>query len=347
MKLARDHVTHLLNALHAEGVTSVSVEHPCAEIGELLAVDLTDPVATTVEFTQGALTYQEAREDVRREHGEDAFADLPDKNTYVRALVGSGLVDVENHDEIRAFFRQRGYPDLDAGHQPVALGLDTNLFAWRMPDVLELDPETYSDDAGRSPVNGFALATGVYDELNWYYKHHETRALEDAFGREFERLDDQPAGANREGVLGLFEYRHLRDHRYADTVESDEGDTAIIEAYAEYDRDSRKQVVLLSNDREFVTRAREAGVLAHHVSFPIDVPDRVSVSWDELRDTLYTLAVRFGVLDLPKVTLYGVWNGKTGADWRARRLDVDCRSDRVRERLRRDGAITAAYDSGT
>jgi len=43
------------------------------------------------------------------------------------------------------------------------------------------DPERYSDDKGRSPVNGFALATGIYEELNWHYNHYETRALEDAF----------------------------------------------------------------------------------------------------------------------------------------------------------------------
>jgi len=139
MQLARHHITHLLNALYTEGITSVSVRHPCEEIGELLEIDLSDPVATTVRFTQGALTYQDSREELHTTYDEQAYDDLPDKDTYIRALVAGGLVDIENREDVETFFRRQGYPDLDAGHQPVALGIDTNLLAWRMPDVLRLD----------------------------------------------------------------------------------------------------------------------------------------------------------------------------------------------------------------
>lgn len=345
MKLTQNHITHLLNALYTEGVTSITVSHPCDEIGELIEIDISDPVETTVRFSQGALTYQDSRDEVHTTHGEQAYKELPDKEEYIRALVGCGLVDIKNRDQVATFFRQQGYPDLDAGHQPVALGIDANIFAWRMPDILELDPERYSDEDGRSPVNGFALATGVYDELNWHYNHYETRPLEDAFGPEFARLDEQPAGSNRQGFLGLHEYRRLRDHRYADTIESDKGDEAIVEAYAQYDQDSRKRVILLSNDHGFVELARDTGVLARHIAFPVDIPRKVTVSWDELQETLYLLSVLFGVLDLPKVTLYGVWNGKSGEDWQQKRIDVDCRSESVRKKLRRSHAITGEYEA--
>jgi len=87
MQLARHHITHLLNALYTEGITSVSVRHPCEEIGELLEIDLSDPVATTVRFTQGALTYQDSREELHTTYDEQAYDDLPDKDTYIRALV--------------------------------------------------------------------------------------------------------------------------------------------------------------------------------------------------------------------------------------------------------------------
>ena len=225
--------------------------------------------------------------DVGRVHSEQAYEDLPDANAYVRALVASGLVEVENADEIATFFRRYGYPDLDAGHRPVALGLDANIMPWRLTDILELDPQTHVNDRGPSAVNGYALASGVYEELDWHYKHYDTRSLEDAFGPEFARLDDQPAGDNREGFLGRFEYRRLRDQRYADAVECERGDEAIVEAYREYDQTGRKNVLLLSNDRGFIDRGRDAGLRAQHVAFTIDVPESTVVSWDELHDTLY------------------------------------------------------------
>jgi len=46
--------------------------------------------------------------------------------TSERSFAG-GLVDIENREDVETFFRRQGYPDLDAGHQPVALGIDTNL----------------------------------------------------------------------------------------------------------------------------------------------------------------------------------------------------------------------------
>lgn len=74
-------------------------------------------------------------------------------------------------------------------------------------------------------------------------------------------------------------------------------------------------------------------------------PGGASAGWDELRDALYTLAVLFGVLRLPKGTLYGVWIGKSGEDWQRRRLDFDCRSELIEEKLRRSLTILAEYDA--
>lgn len=339
MKVPREHLTVLLNAFYDQGVTKLSVAHPCEEIGELMEIDISDPVNTTVSFTQGALTYGDSVEEVALTYGETVADDLPDKETYVRALVATGLSKLENQEKVETFLRQHCYPDLVAGHHPIAAGIDTNVMAWRLPDVLEIDPEEYTDENDRQAVNGFALAEGIYEELNWHYKHYDTRSLEDAFGPEFVRLDNQPAGANREGIMGLFEYRRLRDHRYADTIPSNTGDEAIIEAYAKYDTESRKNVVLFSNDYGFIDRAHDHGLLAQHIAYPIDVPEDVTVTWDEVVDILYIISVIFGVLKLPGVTLYGVWNGKRGEDWQHERIDIEARSDGLSKVIARDNTL--------
>jgi len=107
MEVSRDHITHLLNALYTEGITTISVKHPCEEVGELLKIDISDPVATRVTFTQGAITYQDAREEIHPTYGEQAYDELPNKETYIRALVAGGLIDIENSDQVTSSFGSR------------------------------------------------------------------------------------------------------------------------------------------------------------------------------------------------------------------------------------------------
>lgn len=343
MILARDHLTVLLNALYDGGATPLTVRHPADEVGELLRIDLDDPYESTVSVLADAGEYQDRRETVRGSYDEAAYDELPDPSTYVRLLVASGVEDVANRDEIETVLRRYGRPDLEAGHPPVMAGIDANVFPWRIQETLGIDPEL--DHDGRPPVTGFALASGVKEELDWHYKQYHAEQVSSAFGEEFEALDDQPAGDNRSGMLGLYEYRRLMATRRTDVVECEKGDEAIVEGYRAYHYDeNRKEVVLFSNDYGFVDRATEADVPAVHVTFPDDVSRRASVSWDQLRTLLYLFTVTFGVVELPKATLYGVWDGKTGRHWQDEAVRVDCRSPKVQERLERDAAVVDVFE---
>ena len=59
---------------------------------------------------------------------------------------------------------------------------------------------------------------------------------------------------------------------------------------------------------------------------------------------LYYLTILFGVLKLPKVTLYGVWNEKDGRHWQHEELDVESRSPKVAPQIERDLRILSAID---
>ena len=187
MKLTRRRLTVLLNALHEEGVTELTVEHPSDEIGELLRIDIEDMDAATVRFISDRSGFAQARADIDREYGPPAVHDIPDPNSYVWACVAGGLLDVGNDEEIKEFLDRFGGPNLNAGHPPVVAGFDTNLMPWRLWNVLELDGG-YTPRGDWPTVNGFALATGVRDELDWDHKHDDTRPLEKAFGDQFGRL---------------------------------------------------------------------------------------------------------------------------------------------------------------
>lgn len=344
MLLSRPHLMPLLNGLYDLGETRITVTHPADEIGELLEIRLDDTPEATVRVTTDRYEYESARDAIEQSYSETAYEDLPDPQSYVRTLIAGGLFDVANRDDIEEFLRYHGHPDLEAGHDPVMAGLDTNLFGWRMPAVLGLEPDgTDERDEDRPPVTGFVLSSGVKEELDWHYKHYETRELTRAFGDEFERLDNQPAGENRSGFLGLYEFRELMSRRQTDFAYSDTGDADIVQGYDEYMDDHRKEVLLFSNDTGFVERAIDDGVKAQKVAFPPNVPAETTVSWETLCDLLYMLAVVFGVVVLPKVTFFGVWNGKDGSHWKTHELALDVRSPNLEPRLERDRTIVTQY----
>ena len=341
MKIARPHLTVLLNALAETGTTTVPVSHPSDDVGTLIEITLDAADASAVDMTLDTEAYQDVRNAVDVDHGPPAVTELPGARSYTNAFFAGGLLPPANASAIEEFVEANGHPDLSAGHQPVVAGFDTNLRAWRIADVLELVPER------DGVVNGFVVVTGVRDELDWDQKRSNTGPVESAFGPEFEELWNQPAGPQREGRLGETYYRKLRDHRYADEVASEREDDSIVGAIDEYQRENRKTVLLFSNDRDFVERARAHRIRAQRVEFPDRLPGSLTGSWAQIRDTLYVLTVLFGVLELPKVTLYGVWKGKGGQDWHDEHLTCDCRSPKVEGILERDLAIIEAFEEAT
>ena len=333
MILPRGDLTILFNALWDTDSRRISVKHPAEELGELFEITLGEASASSIRTTLDEEDYSEARRAIDQAHGEPAVTEIPEVSSYVNAFLAGGLLAPKNDEEIAEFIEREGHADLSAGHQPVVAGFDTNLMAWRIANVLGLDP---GPDAA---INGFVVATGVLDELDWNKKRTNTKPLERAFGSTFSEFFNQPAGWRREGRLGETYYRGLRDHRYADEVLSEPGDEEIVSALADYQTENRKTVLLFSNDRDFIERAKSHRVRAQRVTFPQSLPRRVEGSWQVILDTLYILTVLFGVLELPKVTLYGVWSGKGGQAWHDEALKCDCRSPKVESLIQRDVRI--------
>lgn len=347
MNLARQHLTLLLNAYYELDEQTITVEHPAPELGELLRIDLSDPAASTVSITTGAVSYEQHLEEIEREYGSRVREELPNRAAYVKALVASGLVDIRNREEVDKIIDRYGYQDLQAGHPPRYAGFDTNLLPWRMHDVLGIDPELYSDDTGRTPVNGYTLPAGVDKELSISYRYDknamDAERLADALGPEFERLAGQPTEDNRETRLGLREYRRLRETRPHDIVATEPGDEAIIEGCLEYYENEPTGVIFFSNDYGFVDQARDRKIPAVHVDFAIDVQRQLTGSWDQIATLLYVFAVTFGVVVLPKATLYGVWQTKAPQNWRQEEIHVDARSGKLEALLERDKPIVDAH----
>jgi hypothetical protein len=340
MRVKHRHLTVLLNRLYDRGDAAFVVEHPSSEIGNLLRVELDAYDDSTIHFEKTLDEYGAARQDVGRNHSENVQEDLPEPADFRNAVLASGILDLANQDEIETFLDRYGDPDLMAGHAPVFAGFDTNLLPWRIDRVLGLN----QPDEGLGYVNGFVLATGVRDELDWDYKCHDTDPFEDAFGGQFEEYWNQPLGSARIGRLGLLAYRRIRDIEQATEIQSDAGDDAIVAAYDEHDRDTRSDVLLFSNDRNFVENARAHRLLGQRVDLPSELPDTATASWREIETLLYMLAIVFGVVELPSTTLYGVWRGKDELDWQHERIKLDARSPKLEAGIEGDLSIVESYD---
>lgn len=340
MRIKRDHLTLLLNAYLDRGDGTFSVEHPANEIGELLRIDLGSHDSSTVEFTTTIEEYAEARDEVRRSNPEAVARDLPEPDEYLKSVLSSGLLDIANLEAATQLLDRYGNPDLMAGHPPVFAGFDTNLMPWRIDRVLGLnDPEE-----GVGYVNGFVLATGVRDELDWDYKCHDTDPFEDAYGEEFDEYWNQPLGSARLGRLGQLTYRRVRDIEQAQELDSETGDEGIIDAYDAYNREHRAEILLFSNDRNFIEEAQGHRILGQRIEFPDELPGETAATWDEIELLIYMLSMAFGVIHLPNTTMYGVWKGKDNLDWQHERMKIDARSPELDAMLERDLSIVESYE---
>jgi hypothetical protein len=340
MRIPRNYLSALFNRLYDRGDDWFTISHPSEEVGDLVTVELGDHDDSTVRFDLRGDAYGEAVNEIRREYGDQVGEDLPDPAEYRQAVMASGIVPVPNHEEIRELLDRYGDPDLMAGHPPVFAGFDTNVLPWRIDRILGLRDE----DEGLGYVNGFVLATGVRDELEWDQKVHDTDPFVDAFGQVFEEYWNQPMGSKRVGRLGQIAYRNIRDIQQATEIQSDRGDEAIVDAYDEYDDEHRAQLLLFSNDRNFVEMARSHTIPAQRIEFPSNLPRKTDATWEELELLVYLLANVFGIVEVPSTTVFGVWRGKEGLDWQHERLKLDCRSPKLESKLEGDLAITESFD---
>ncbi len=343
MRVKRENLTVLLNRLYDRGEERFTISHPASEIGDLLEITLKDQGECTVRFITDSEEYATVLGDVQRTYPETVAKDLPDSRQFRNAVVASGVLELENADEIQTFLNRYGDPDLMAGHAPVLAGIDTNLLPWRIDRILGL----HDPDAGLGYVNGFVLATGIREELDWDYKCHDTSPFEDAFGEAFDEYWNQPLGSARLGRLGLLTYRRIRDIEQAIEIQSERGDGDIIDAYDAYDREYRNEILLFSNDRNFVEQARAHRMLGQRVDFPSEFPRLTTATWTEIEDLLFMFATLFGIIKVPSTTLFGVWRGKDELDWQYERVKVTTKSPPLESNLKADLSIVESYEEMT
>lgn len=321
-KITRHQLPILFNALYSIGDRSLSVDHKSDDISTLYKIELERGEPARIRFSNGVDEYERERSQVERLHGEQAHSELPDGRSFVGAFTAS-VLEFENQDEISEQVDPYRNRRLEHGNAASLAVFDTNLIQYWPGHQLGVAPEL------ENGLNGYAVVTGVRDELMNFEgnpKIQSTHDLEEAFGREYSELYNQPKQTPRQLHIGRQYFNRLRRKLYTEKIRSDTGDNNITAACENFHQTGGFDLLLFSNDAGFISAARAREIPAILVDLPDTFPRTMKVNWEDAATALYLHTVQFGTLELPKIDLYGVWPRKRPHDWETDTLAVRCRS---------------------
>lgn len=333
-------------ALQDNGVSKFDVElYPPQFRDPLYSFRLNDYRGARVSIRTTSEDYQQAYDAIERDHGPKSteFSEIPDAKTY-RESYTTGFVPMKNQDEIDAIVEDGKAWSTHSGTTVHYIGFDTNLMELRLGEQFKVDP--FNEDG----IDGYVLPTPVRQELaktsgKRKLDRSRIKRLSDSFGPQYRALINQKRKRYRIQQLGLEYWRRLEKQIGTEIVQQEQtDDSAIIEAYAQFANRGATSLIVFTNDADFVTVA-ESRFPTIHVQVPKELPSRIRATWDELADALYHQAVRFGVLKVPKATMYGVWSGKEPREWHNDTilLDFNGEFNLTEERLERYQSLVETW----
>jgi hypothetical protein len=330
-KLTSKQLALLFNALYSTGNKIISVDHKSSILSTLYKIELDQGTPASIRFTNDVSQYQEEKSEVGRRHGEQAESEIPNHRAFIGAFTSS-VLEFDNQDEISELIDPYRNRRLEHGNPESLAVFDTNLIQYWPAHQLGVAPEQ------KQGLNGYAVVTGVRDELMDYdgdEKINNTRQLQDAFGKEYGELRNQLKKTPRQLRLGRQYFSRLQRELYTEKIHSDMEDNNITAACEKIYQNGGFDLLLFSNDSGFISIARDRGLPSVLVDFPQTLPRKKDVTWEEASTALYLHAVQFGLLELPKIDLYGVWKRKRPQEWDAEKVAVRCRSPVVAKQLNR------------
>jgi len=230
------------------------------------------------------------------------------------AIIAGGMAGFTNWEELRETI----FALLRSG-RPLYIGFDTNALLFRVPSKLLAEDAFYR--------SGNLVFDFVYsDEVQVEVGRLVNRKL--PFSRALGTYSNQPTPRARLASIGRVELVNLREMgaERADSRRNEQGDTKIAldyKAFAE-EKDANVMVITL-DDRAYaeMDALRGSGLVPFRLEWEFSFGGTLEGYWEALRDTLYTLAVTLGELNVHTYKLYGLWHGKNSEDWERERVRMN------------------------
>jgi hypothetical protein len=321
MKIAKGDVVVLLNEFYLKGVYRLKVSSPLFG-GVLYSFELKkEPVTNAMTLDQ----YSERYDSLCLKLEPEIAEEIPEPSEdYIWIFQSSGVVKPENYSEIVMELEKAADRDLMRGDKPLYVGFDTNTLVRRFPEIM---PQIRC---------GFCLHSGILDELHPRFVEEKLRGFKaDMLRKRGLNVFNQPPMRARKFKVGAVEYRKLLRREHAEEIGDGAGDVNMIKDYQRFQKRRNVDVLLVSEDSNFVEIANDHKVKAVHMRQARDVPRRLSPSWRELVELLYTTAIAFGTIRMKSVLIHGIWSGKTWKDWNAERLRLEFENKSLEDEMKR------------
>ncbi|NJE10074.1 hypothetical protein [Thermococcus sp. MAR1] len=206
--------------------------------------------------------------------------------------------------------------------RPLYIGFDTNALMFRVPSKM-LNEEAFYE-------RGNLRFDFVYsDEVALEIGRQVNRKLPYSQGpREY---SNQPTPKARLASLALVELERLRSLgvEKANSKRNAQGDTKIALDYKSFAEEKHANVLVVTFDERAYAEMEavsHSGLLPFRLEWDFSFGMTFECTWEELRDTIYTLAVTLGELNLHYLELHyelhGIWRGKNMEDWKNERLKL-------------------------
>lgn len=235
-------------------------------------------------------------------------------HSMVKEAVIAGMGSFRNWDGLKEEVKAL----LHSG-RPLYIGFDTNALLLRVPSMVLAENDFYR--------NGNLVFDFVYsDEVQVEIGRQVNEKL--PFDRGLGVYSNQPTPRARLASLGRVELERLREMgaERANSRRDERGDTKIALDYKTFAEEKDANVLVITlDDRAYaeMDALRGSGLVPFRLEWEFSFGGSIEGTWEGLRDTLYTMAVTLGELNVHTYKLYGIWHGKNSGDWKGERVRLN------------------------
>jgi len=333
-----------LNGLFLTGVRRFTVKSLLLN-QELFRVTLSG-VGEKSELT--GLVENETYEQLRNNCCE-VIGEIPTYTDYLNVFLASGINKPKDWPQIKERIVKFLDRDPLRGERSVFISFDTNALRRRYYTLISNLLITENARRRARPLRaGFAVSTGVRNELERFdakYSDSDVSSMSRILGVQREILDEffnQLKLGARLSKLGYTEYLKILKQEYTEELEGKPGDIQIIETLESFSKRRNVDILVLSEDSDFIQRANTRKLTGIRLDRPTNPPQKTETNWEDIAQLLYTTATTYGAITLTAKTsakIYGIWKGKKAENWQTESLKITTDDTTLQEILEKNQKI--------